>query len=86
MLEPDYFDKKRQELGMGRYDQLQQVQVWLEERYPGQARAISFNKSVLVIMTASASVAADLRLKQTKLLTDHAALEIARLSIRIGTR
>lgn len=68
MIDPDYLAKKRQELGLERYDALQKVQNWLDERYPGQARALSLNRGVLKLTTASASVATDLRFQQINII------------------
>lgn len=68
MIDPDYFNQKRQELGLERYETLQTVQAWLEAHYPGQARAVSLNKGVLRLVTPSAAVASDLRFKQQAIL------------------
>ena len=60
----DYLKKRAQELGLGRADILAEVQAWLDHNYPGRAHAISLNAGVLKIVTPSASVAGDLRLRQ----------------------
>ena len=85
MVDPDYLQKRRQELGMERYDLLQTVQRWLEEQYPGQARALSFNKGVLKLVIANASVASELRMRQTELGPLLPKEEISRVQVVIGS-
>jgi hypothetical protein len=84
MLEGDYFERKRRELGMDRADVLVAVQAWLDERYPGQARARILHQGVLKLVTPNASVASELRLRQLELL---AAVDLSdiRLAISIGS-
>jgi hypothetical protein len=83
MLESDYFERKRRELGLERADNLARVQQWLDERYPGQVRARQLHQGVLRLVTASAPLASELRMRQVELL---AACELpeTRLAIRIG--
>lgn len=83
MLEADYFERKRRELGLDREDQLKRVQAWLEERYPGQVRARQLHRGVLKLDTPSAPVASELRLRQLELLA-ACDLRETRLAIRIG--
>ncbi len=82
MIEPDYFARRRQELGFERMDTLTMVQRWLDEHYAAQARAKSFNNNVLRLATANASVASDLRLRQMEILALEGLAE-ARLAISI---
>jgi hypothetical protein len=70
MLEPEYFAKKRQELGLGRKDILEAVQSVLDGWYPGLARARQLHQGVLRITTASSSVASDLRMRQVELVVE----------------
>ena len=83
MIDPDYFAKRREELGMERYDVLQLVQAWLDERHPEQVRAQSFNHGVLKLVVASSSTASELRLAQVQIqaLSD----DITRVQVVIGT-
>jgi hypothetical protein len=84
MLEPEYFDRKRRELGMDRADSLAQVQEWLNKSYPGLARAKSLHRGVLRIITPNASVASEIRMRQLELLSQFGD-EATRLSITIST-
>lgn len=86
MVDPDYLQRRRQELGLERYDLLQKVQKWLDEAYNNQARALSLNNGVLKVMTANASVASELRMRQTELTSVLSGEEITRVQIVIGTR
>jgi hypothetical protein len=87
MQDNGYFDKRRQELGLDRYDTLQKVQVWLEKNYPGQVRAVSLNRGVLRLSTSSAALATDLRFKQMYLLELAGGDEVAkRLQVQINSR
>lgn len=58
----DYLSKKAQELGMDRADKLAEIQVYLDERYPGMCRAVSLNEGVLVIGVNNSSVASEIRM------------------------
>lgn len=83
MIDPDYFEAKKAELGMDRQDVLVRVQKQLDSWYPGQTRAKSLNNNVLRIVTPNSAVANELRLRQIELLQ---ALELdARLAITIAT-
>lgn len=82
MIEPDYFAKKRAQLGMDREDVLAQIQETLDEWYPGKVRARQLHQGVLRLATPSAAVAGALRMRQIELLSAHA-LEDVRLSISI---
>ncbi len=84
MLEADYFERKRRELGFDRADVLSTVQAWLEARYPGQVRARSLHQGVLKLVTPNASVASELRLRQLELLA-ATQLDGTRLAVRIGS-
>lgn len=79
----DYLKKRARELNLGRADLLSEVQAWLDKEYPGKARAVSLNNSALKIITPSASVAGDLRLRQGEVIVLKK--EIERLVIGIGT-
>lgn len=83
MIDPDYLDRRRKELGMERYDMLQQVQAWLDERYPEQVRAQSFNHGVLKLVVSSSSTASELRLAQVQIQALSA--DISRVQVVIGT-
>lgn len=64
----DHFERKRRELGMERQDVLTGVQALLDGWYPGQVRAKRLHQGVLRLVTASASVAGELRMRQVELL------------------
>ena len=84
MIEADYFERKRRELGLDRSNQLQRVQAWLDGRYPGQVRARQLHRGVLKLETPSAPVASELRLRQVELLSACDLVD-TRLAIRIGS-
>jgi len=84
MLEPDYFAKKRAELGMDREDVLAQVQATLDAWYPGKVRARQLHRGVLRLVTPSASVAGALRMRQVELVAAHHLGDV-RLAISIQT-
>jgi hypothetical protein len=71
MIEPEYFERKRLEMGMDRADVLSEVQATLDGWYPGQARARQFHQGILRIVTPNASVASALRMRQMELLAAH---------------
>ena len=83
MLEPDYFAKKRAQLGLDREDDLERVQKLLDEWYPSQAKAKRWHQGVLRVVTPSSSVASELRMRQIELMK-LSGLE-GRLSISIGS-
>ncbi|GEM_PF-1052081 len=89
MIDPEYFARKRIELGMDRSDILEQIQATLDEWYPRQTRVQRLHRGVLRIVTPNASVASDLRLRQLELIRLHtnkeAAHEIERLQISIAS-
>jgi hypothetical protein len=82
MIEPEYFERKRREMGLDRVDVLQGIQVTLDAWYPGQARARQIHQGTLRIVTPSASVASQLRMRQLELLAAHALTE-TRVAISI---
>lgn len=88
MIESDYFDEKRRQLGMDRQDVLESVQALLEQWYPGRVRARQLHQGVLRLVTPSASVASELRLRQVELrdaITPRLAGEpLDRIAIQIG--
>lgn len=84
MIDGDYFAKKRAELGFDRFDQLTAIQATLDAWYPGQTRAKKLHQGTLRVITPSASVAAELRMRQVELLRAHG-LEHVRVAISIGT-
>lgn len=84
MLEPDYFAKKRADLGFNRVDQLAVVQAWCDEHYPTQVRVKQLHQGVLRLVTPSASVAGALRMRQIELL-QQVQLVGTRLQISVGT-
>lgn len=85
MLEPDYFARKRAELGMDRADSLADIQAVLDDWYPGRVRAKQLHQGVLRLVTPAATVAGDLRLRQMELIARFPTLEITRLQIGIAT-
>ncbi len=81
----DYFAKKAQELGLGREEVITKAQALLDEMYPDQARALSFNQGTLKIVTASAPVASELRFRQVQILKrlSSPSQEIKKLQIQV---
>ncbi len=84
MLEPEYFAKKRLQLGMDREDILTQIQATLDDWYPGQVRAKKLHQGTLRLVTPNSSVASDLRMRQIELCTRHALTE-TRVAITVGS-
>jgi hypothetical protein len=84
MLEPDYFAKRRAELGFDRVDQLDAIQKWCDERYPGRVRVKRLHQGILRVVTTSSGVASELRMRQRELLEAYDLGE-TRLAISIGT-
>jgi hypothetical protein len=82
MIEPDYFARKARELGLDRADDLARVQAVLEHWYPGQARARRLHQGVLRVITPSAPLASELRMRQVELMRTSG-LEGVRLAISI---
>ena len=71
MLEADFtdhFKRKRRELGMDREEVLSGLQTLLNAWYPGQVRAKKLHQGTLRLVTPSASVAGELRMRQVELL------------------
>lgn len=64
----DYLARRAQKLDLGREDALQTAQKLLDEMYPSQARALSLNNETLKIVTVSAPVASELRMRQVQIL------------------
>jgi hypothetical protein len=83
MIDPEYFERKRRDLGMDRADTLTEIQRVLDEWYPGRARAKQLHQGTLRIVTPNASVASELRMRQLELLR-VCKLEQVRLSIQVG--
>jgi hypothetical protein len=77
-----YFAKKRVELGMDRQDVLADIQMKLDEWYPGLAKARKLHQGVLRLETESASVASELRMRQLELF-EAVKLPDTRLAISI---
>jgi hypothetical protein len=84
MIEPEYFERKRRELDLGREQLLVRVQQWLETYYPGQARARQLHQGTLRIVTPNASVASDVRLRQVEMFRTCELADI-RLAVSIGS-
>lgn len=78
----DYLTKKGGELGLDRADQLTQVQTYLDKLYKGHCRALSINDGTLVITTAIASVASELRLRQVEIMRQFDFVSKLRIQIR----
>ena len=81
-IDPDYFRQKSQELGLDRADTLARAQTKLDQLYPGRTRAVSLNRGTLKIVTESAPIAGELRLRQLEIQAISA--DIERLQIVIG--
>jgi hypothetical protein len=76
--------KRAAELGLERADQLEEIQAYLDELYPGQCRAASLNDGVLRITTPNASLASELRLRQVEVLQALEPLGVSQTIIKIG--
>lgn len=83
MIEPDYFAKKRRELGMDREDVLAGIQRVLDGWYPGQVRARQLHQGTLRLVTPNSSVASELRMRQMELLA-VTGLKDTRVAISVG--
>lgn len=77
----DYLSRKASELGLERGEQLEEIQGYLDERWPGLCRAASLNDGVLKITTANASLASELRMAQVTLQRSHPAITRVIISI-----
>lgn len=84
MIDSDYFARKRQELGLDRADDLARVQAALDAWYPGLARARQLHRGTLRVVTPSASVASELRMRQLEL-ARVLGLEDVRIAVSIGS-
>ena len=67
MIDPAYFEHKRQQLGLDRQDELEVVQKVVDEWYPGKVRARQWHQGTLRLVTSSAAVAGALRMRQLEL-------------------
>jgi hypothetical protein len=85
MMESEYFERKRRELGLDRADDLVRVQAVLDDWYPGMARARQLHQGVLRLVTPNASVASELRMRQRELLQRCELPQEARLAISIAS-
>ncbi len=77
-------------LDLGRGEALNTIQKLLDHDYPDRARVVSINEGVLKVVTVSAPVASELRLRQVELIkTWEDAIgfkyEITRLYIQISS-
>ncbi len=63
----DYLRQKAEHLDVGRADTLVVAQSELDRLYPGQTKAIGLHQGKLRVITPSASIASDLRMRQIKL-------------------
>lgn len=78
-----HFERKRVELGMDREDVLNSIQAVLDGWYFGKVRARRLHQGVLLLETASASVAGELRMRQLELF-EAVTLTDTRLAISIA--
>ena len=84
-IDPNYLDRRRQELDLDRQDFLAQVQQLMDRRYAGRVRAVSFNYGILRLVTPSAVLASELRLNQVAILQELSGRQVLRLQITIAT-
>ena len=83
-----YLARKAQQLDLERAEALKMIQSILEEEFPGKVRAKSLNEGVLKVITPSAAVASELRLRQQDLIVkcvQTSTRPIHRLHIQITT-
>ena len=85
MLDSSYLKRRAAELGLGREDQLQQVQTWLDLNYPAQARCRSLHQGVLKIATPVSTVASDLRMRQSEIKALLSQEDLTRVQIVVGS-
>lgn len=85
MIDADYFAKKRAELGLDRGDVLEKIQAVLDAWYPQKVRAKRLHQGVLTLLTPSASVASELRMRQVEFIEACGLSEAPRLSISISS-
>lgn len=84
----EYINQKAQELDLERGESLAKIQAILDRLYPGQARAKSLNQQVLKIVTPNASLASELRLRQSEIIreiVETTLRPVNRLHIQITT-
>jgi hypothetical protein len=84
----EYINQKAQELDLERGESLAKIQAILDRLYPGQARAKSLNQQVLKIITPNASLASELRLRQSEIIkeiVETTLRPVNRLHIQITT-
>lgn len=82
----DYLKRKAQQLNLGRAEALDAATEMLNGLYPGQIRVMSLNDGVLKIMTPSAAVASEIRLRQVELIGKlQTYAEVTKLQIQIGS-
>jgi hypothetical protein len=79
----DYLARKAGELGLERGEQLEQIQAYLDERWPRLCRAVSLNDGVLKVTTTNASLASELRMSQTAIIHRFEEISLARIIIQI---
>ena len=79
----DYLQRRATELNLERADTLLIVQRLLDQWYPRQVRVVSLNDGVLRLVTPSAAVAGELRLRQVEL-RKAVGESVERLQIHIG--
>ncbi len=88
MIDPEYFARKRAELGMDRGDVLSEIQAYLDSLYPAQVRAKQLHRGILRLVTPNASVASELRMRQVEIMAHLHTLTkeepLVRLQISIG--
>lgn len=84
MIDQEYFERVKQQLGFERADQLSAAQTWLDERYGvGTMYAKMLHQGSLRVVTASAPAAGDLRMRQLDFLA-AVGLSDVRLVVTIG--
>lgn len=78
----DYLSKRASELGMGRADQLAQIQAYFDGIYPGMCRAMAINEGILRVSVNSASLATELRMRHLEVHKALAGFDIKRIIIQ----
>jgi len=83
MINSDDFNRIRKQLGLGRGDQLVEIQSYLDQIYPKRVRAMALNNGVLKLATQSSSVASELRAGQLDLIKKPEFKTVIKLQIVI---
>lgn len=82
----DYLKKKARQLGLERGDFITAAQAYMDGRWPGQVRVLSFNGGLVRLVTPNAALASELRLGQLEILRELRRRDpaVEQLAVTIG--